>query len=177
LRPDFYAEAIKEVIDHAKATERRPSEVLRAVREAAASQAVWQEPRGFFGISEAQILLPFLRELENRIDNGGAQVAVTEDARLTVRSVRLHPQSSCTPQGRGPYEQHSVQHPDPLHLLSQLLARAARQAFEAIDGNAPIVPLLEHGVPARVGKLRALGNAIVPQAGAEVIRAFMEIAA
>jgi DNA (cytosine-5)-methyltransferase 1 len=37
--------------------------------------------------------------------------------------------------------------------------------------------LLAHGVPARAGKLRALGNAIVPAAGAEVIRAFMEIAA
>ena len=33
---------------------------------------------------------------------------------------------------------------------------------------------LAHGIPARVGKLRAAGNAIVPQVAAEFVRAFME---
>jgi DNA (cytosine-5)-methyltransferase 1 len=36
------------------------------------------------------------------------------------------------------------------------------------------VRLLAHGVPARVGKLRAYGNAIVPPLAAEVIKAFMD---
>lgn len=47
------------------------------------------------------------------------------------------------------------------------------------DGKArrfePSIRLLANGVPARVGKLRALGNAIVPQVAAEVIAAFMEV--
>ena len=47
------------------------------------------------------------------------------------------------------------------------------------DGKArrakPGVRLLAHGVPARVGKLRAYGNAIVPPLAAEVIKAFMEV--
>jgi len=46
------------------------------------------------------------------------------------------------------------------------------------DGKArrvePGIRLLAHGVPARVGKLRAYGNAIVPAVAAEVIGAFME---
>jgi DNA (cytosine-5)-methyltransferase 1 len=46
------------------------------------------------------------------------------------------------------------------------------------DGKArrakPGVPLLAHGVSARVGRLRAYGNAIVPQVAAEVIGAYME---
>lgn len=46
------------------------------------------------------------------------------------------------------------------------------------DGKArrfkPGIRLLANGVPARVGKLRAYGNAIVPQVAAEVIKAFME---
>jgi hypothetical protein len=36
------------------------------------------------------------------------------------------------------------------------------------------VCLLANGIPARVGKLRAYGNAIVPPLAAEVIKAFME---
>jgi len=38
------------------------------------------------------------------------------------------------------------------------------------------VRLLVHGVPARVGKLRAYGNAIVPQVAAEVIGAYLDAA-
>lgn len=36
------------------------------------------------------------------------------------------------------------------------------------------IPLLAHGVPARVVKLRALGNAIVPQVAAKIIQAYMK---
>lgn len=50
--------------------------------------------------------------------------------------------------------------------------------FVADDGKArrfePSIRLLAHGVPARVGKLRAYGNAIVPQVAAEVIGAYLD---
>lgn len=46
------------------------------------------------------------------------------------------------------------------------------------DGKArriePSIRLLAHGVPARVGKLRAYGNAIVSQVAAEIIKSYME---
>lgn len=47
------------------------------------------------------------------------------------------------------------------------------------DGKArrvePGIRLLAHGIPAQVGKLRAYGNAIVPQVAAEVIGAYLDM--
>jgi len=46
------------------------------------------------------------------------------------------------------------------------------------DGKArrvePSIRLLAHGVPGRVGRLRAYGNAIVPQAAQQIIAAYMD---
>jgi hypothetical protein len=50
-----------------------------------------------------------------------------------------------------------------------------RPGGDAAQGEVEMIPLLAHGVAARAGKLRAFGNAIVPQVAAEVIRAWMDV--
>jgi DNA (cytosine-5)-methyltransferase 1 len=68
------------------------------------------------------------------------------------------------------------------------LDRAANGSFwsnaiwlTGADGRSrraePSIPLLAYGLPSRVGRLRAYGNAIVPPLAAEVIRAFMDVEA
>lgn len=50
-----------------------------------------------------------------------------------------------------------------------------RAGDDAAQGEVEMIPLLAHGVPARAGKLRAFGNAIVPQVAAEVIGAYLDV--
>lgn len=57
-------------------------------------------------------------------------------------------------------------------LSASLVELRAGQDAEEIE----MIPLLAHGVVARVGKLRAFGNAIVPQVAAEIIAAYMDCA-
>ena len=55
---------------------------------------------------------------------------------------------------------------------------AGAEWIACTDGKArptePGIYPLAHGVPGRVGRLRAYGNAIVPQVAEQVIRAYME---
>jgi DNA (cytosine-5)-methyltransferase 1 len=66
---------------------------------------------------------------------------------------------------------------DALHAGSGFWSNAGW--ITGADGKArrvePSIRLLAHGVSARVGKLRAYGNAIVPQTAAEIIGAYMDV--
>ena len=73
----------------------------------------------------------------------------------------------------GVYEEHAHHDGGSLHGAwsdSLWLAEADGKARRVKSG----VRLLANGIPNRVGRLRAYGNAIVPPLAAEVIRAFME---
>lgn len=99
---------------------------------------------------------------------GGCDVADTIDERFSRERVLLRPEEAGRHAGG----------------ISEAAWRCAGSQWSSAswlighDGKArrfePSIRLLAHGVPARVGRLRAYGNAIVPQVAAEVIGAYMD---
>jgi len=89
--------------------------------------------------------------------------------------------------GYGPLDDKQHSHGWPPKTVAKCCSGISSNSFwsDAIwlsgsDGKSrraqPGLPLLAYGIPNRVGRLRAYGNAIVPPLAAEVIRAFMESA-
>jgi hypothetical protein len=108
--------------------------------------------------------------LAQGISRAGAEVA-----REAVR-VLWHGSPAARPScERGLAGQQSGQSPDPVHLLSPVLARYAQAAWNcAYPAHAAAVFPLIVGAPARVGRLRAYGNAIVGPLAAEFVKAYLE---
>jgi hypothetical protein len=73
-------------------------------------------------------------------------------------------------------EQQAEKHSDAVHILSSILARHAQTAWsEAFSRNASDAFPLIRNAPARVGRLRAYGNAIVSEVAVTFIRAAREL--
>lgn len=129
---------------------------------------------GFDSVQEAPFLLAFLRQLTNQ--GWGFPIrdecAGPQNARPALRVLRHDPEPSYTSRGRGLDEQQPGESANPLRLLSQVLAHHA-EACWGLSGweNALSFPLTENA-PSRVVRLRAYGNAIIPQVAAEFIQAF-----
>lgn len=176
LRPGCYAEAEKEVMRYGQETATRPTEIMRAVWD-----RVLSEPTSYgsvgeqTGICSAEILLTFLCQLNRGSGQSDLPFSGSEELKAAMRSMRERTRYARSSYQWGRDGQRPSQHSDALQTLSWVLAQHAEAAWSAYrQTNAAPMALLAHNVPARVGKLKALGNAIVPQVAAEVIAAYME---
>jgi DNA (cytosine-5)-methyltransferase 1 len=74
-------------------------------------------------------------------------------------------------EGHGPTDRRGMRSHSPSFWSDAIWAGGSDGKVRRIE---PCIPLLAHGVPGRVGKLRAYGNAIVAPLAAEVVKALME---
>ena len=156
---------LKEKIDAAASIGFR-DEVLRAMRDGHDATEVWRSLGGCLGFPQATLLLAVVREhtgqLGRFLDSAASHIGEGEKSALRAMQ-----------QGAS-----SLARPSQGWRLSQQCAQQLADALSALssEDTSPLAAYnghpLAHGVQRRASKLRAYGNAIVPQVAARFIEAY-----
>lgn len=166
------SESHKLYMTYANATNTRPEEILRTLRDRIWPQAdEWAIGRSFRVSSEA-VLFAYVRQLEKHAANETRlQLESAQASEKELRSVRDEQEPSSASYRPECSEQSGIEHSNALQALSRLLALHAEKAWIAYRRTDAATDLgwetgiarVAHGVPARMDRLKALGNAVVPQ--------------
>ncbi|MDI3304634.1 MAG: DNA cytosine methyltransferase [Burkholderia multivorans] len=156
-----------------------PGEALRRVWLDLRAQALCEREAGrFSGVQSPAVLLAFLRQLTEQGWRFTDALACEGAAapQIVVRVMRFDPSAACTPLRRELEEQLAGQPANPLQELSSILAHHAAKCWgDACREKAGAASFpLSHNAPARVGRLRAYGNAINAEAAAQFIGAYLD---
>lgn len=178
VRPEVIAKIEEEINASAMESKIRRPEVLRALQETLGAQAgrFWT-PGRVPGLSEAPFLLSFLRQLQAQgwdVTQGRALHGAETEGR-GVRVLWDNEAAASASHKRELVGQPLGESSDPVHFLSSLLARHSQEAWaHNYETYAEVGFPIGTGSPARVGRLRAYGNAINAEAAEAVIRSYME---
>jgi site-specific DNA-cytosine methylase len=172
----------KLLMTYADAKKERPEEILSALRSGIAPADVWQSFGRSGSVSTQEILFAYVCKLEeNHINKTRIQLEGAKTSEDGLRSLRSYQKSASASYGSGHKKQRREQHPDTLQALSRFLAYHAEKAWvdycreNAIPyGWEEGISRIAEGVPARVDRIKALGNAIVPQIAQVIGQAIMD---
>lgn len=179
LAVDFMRNIVGElktqIVRHAKKTDSTAIETLREMQYAFWAEAIQWDSRGRIGLLSPEILLAALCQLERELGDfefSSSQSIIKAQEAIMLRVRKDTPKKAATcPPSRWEYAQQLAREfADALHELSH---ENTLEAAQSIFDRALGFPLTTK-CPARATLLRGYGNAIVPQAAAEFIAAFMD---
>jgi site-specific DNA-cytosine methylase len=177
-------EALKEVEIYASKAGRDPKQILPLVWNYIYEEEICanQEPSlgengGQIRLQQTEILLNKMWDIlstqkQSTAINCDFKEEGTDNEEAYLRGLRSAVSDICSSLRRKPYEQFAGKSSDPLLALSQFLAQCGEKAWE-ISMRQDASALLIINMKNRASALKALGNAIVPQLAAEVIKSIM----
>jgi site-specific DNA-cytosine methylase len=151
----------------------RATEALRCLWSSRVSQALRRAIGGLDRIQQAEVLFAFVREYQAGVDEARLLVAGAEVSEGFLRSLRCKSEVASPSHRSGHQEQRASEHSDVVQVLPRLLAFDGPPHW-AGSGWEDATPRVAVGVPNRVDRLRALGNAVVPQIPEIIGRAILE---
>ena len=153
-------------------TQEGTEKTLRTLRNIIGTESLQWQIRGLFSIPAQAVLFAYLCQLSNiSVDEARIQLEGKKTFGGCLRSLRTSDKSDGTPHRPRDKPQQTGQHSDTLQTLSRLLALDSEKAWTAyrwsdaaslLNWESGIARVAD-GVPNRVDRLRALGNAVVPQ--------------
>lgn len=155
------------------AESQRKTEVLRKLWCEHVSQALRRTIGGFNRIQQAEVLFSFVREYEAGTDEARLLVAGKEAPENFLRGLRDEGELAGASHRSRHNEQRSDEHSDVVQEVPRLLALNSAPHWTG-GGWEDATPRLANGIPQRVDRLKALGNAVVPQIPEMIGRAYLQ---
>lgn len=147
------------------------TEVLRVLRNGDVTKEIQQSSGRSLSVYETALLLAKLCEYKNEADKARVFVESAETLKNELRGVWLRKEVAGASHRPGQDQQRTGQHTDAVQALPRLLAHAGEANGECCSGQdaaatwwqvEPNIGRVASGVPARVHRLKALGNAQTP---------------